>query len=323
MGKGKKSASKHKKSKSPNEAKVHKSGKTIPSQYMEDNMDNSVTGKAISTARNENAINLPMENIVQKQPQPISQISEENKIEVIETGDKGSAKIVNNKAQDTVTSPSKTTNVNNDGTIINPTVASNSIPVQAFNSTIGTEIVINENQNRNKTGETARISEIQENHQEIVNNSMGGTQQVFNTSEIVPPIYDPNSHVFPSPARNILAKSRRVRKKKRRLNASYYNAKKKFNNTGMWSAFPGRKLKLNKGSYSRGFSVNSGRSSRSRKKFKSTSRSSRSSRSGSYTGRNKKGAIRKMKRKYLKNILPHVQGTEDRKMIVKKFTQPN
>ena len=90
----------------------------------------------------------------------------------------------------------------------------------------------------------------------------------------------------------------------------------------MWGAFPGRKMRLTK-RISRGFSVNSMGRSRSKRKFKSGSRSSRSSRSNSYSKRYKSTGNRKVKRRYLRNILPHVQGSEDRKMIVKKFTDPH
>jgi len=274
----------------------------IPSEFIDNGLLQE--GK-VTTARNDNIANLTMGNMGKEM--------EEGKIEVIETGDKGSAKITNNNEnnQDTLVSP-KQVNVDN-------TIQSKSIPAFGVNSTLGTDQVHREEV---KVGNTPRVVNSQE--------SNGGNNYLMEMdnnerepSEIVPPIFSPGSHVFPSPVMKILAKSRRFKKKKKRMNNSHYQTKP-LNNTGMWSAFPGRKIQLNKGSRSRGLSVNSGRSSRSKRKFRSGSKSSRSSRSGSYSKRYKKATgVKKMKRKYLKNFLPHVRGSTDREQIVKKFTHPS
>lgn len=146
-------------------------------------------------------------------------------------------------------------------------------------------------------------------------------------NEIVPPIQDMRSKVFSSPGRNVLAKSRRIKKKKRRVITSQYPTKGLNSTNGMWSAFPGRKLNLKKSGYSRGLSVNSGKSSRSRRKYKSSSRSSRSSRSrsskASSTTKRHKSNVRRMKKRYIRNVLPHVNSHGDKEMIMREFTNPS
>lgn len=143
-------------------------------------------------------------------------------------------------------------------------------------------------------------------------------------NEIVPPIQDMRSQIFSSPGRNILAKSRRIKKKKRRVITSQYPTKGLNSTNGMWSAFPGRKLNLMKSGYNRGLSVNSGKSSRSRRKYKSASKSSRSSRSrsskASSTTKRHKSNIRRMKKRYIRNVLPHVNSHGDKEMIMRNFT---
>lgn len=142
----------------------------------------------------------------------------------------------------------------------------------------------------------------------------------LNITEIVPPINDPNSEVF-SPHENILAKSRKYKKtKKRRIVTTQYAGGK--NVEGLWGAFPGRRLGYKKGAFSRGRSMSSGRkSSRSKKKFRNSSRSSRSSKS-SARRKGRKGQSRKMKTKYIKNVLPHMTNVEEKKMVMEKFTNP-
>lgn len=90
--------SKGKKSKSPN--KGHKSGKTIPNQVSDSNIDRGNVEKLVSTARQQNKDNLGITNTISDKP-----LMEESKIEVIEMGDKGSAKVVaNNENLQTVDS---------------------------------------------------------------------------------------------------------------------------------------------------------------------------------------------------------------------------
>lgn len=81
--------SKGKKSKSP--VKGHKSGKTIPNQTTDSNFDRGTIEKLVSTARNQNKDNFAINNTISDKP-----LVEESKIEVIEMGDKGSAKVVAN-----------------------------------------------------------------------------------------------------------------------------------------------------------------------------------------------------------------------------------
>jgi hypothetical protein len=116
-------------------------------------------------------------------------------------------------------------------------------------------------------------------------------------------------------------------KKKRRVITTGLRPNKDIKSTtGMWSAFPGRKINIRKTGYSRGKSINSDRSFRSRRKYKSASRSSRSksksSRASSNVRKNKSN-VRKMKKRYIRNVLPHVHSHEDKQMIAKQFTNPS
>lgn len=149
----------NKKSKSPlSNRKTHKSGKSIQQNFTEENVkiDN---GKEISTARIDKIVNLTMENTI---PEKQSQVIEEGKIEVIETGDKGSAKIttrakINNMKQDPsihmMKEEGKTLENNNTGTSI-------SAP-QIFETTIGTEFIPKNNEN------SERVSLTQENPRDL------------------------------------------------------------------------------------------------------------------------------------------------------------
>ena len=143
----------------------------------------------------------------------------------------------------------------------------------------------------------------------------------LNSTEIVPPINDPNAIVFPSPAQNILARSKRVKKKKRRFINSQYNEDSMYSTTGFRSVLPKRGGYYKKGTFSRGHSVTSGRSSRSKKKFRSSSKSSKSSRRSSNSKVARRSNVR-MKKRYIRNVLPHVQSSENKKLIVEKFTNP-
>lgn len=150
------------------------------------------------------------------------------------------------------------------------------------------------------------------------------TEQIghnLNSTEIVPPINDPNAIVFPSPVQNILARSKRVKKKKRRFINSQYNEDSMYSTTGFRSVLPKRRGYYKKGTFSRGHSVNSGRSSRSKKKFRSSSKSSKSSRRSSNSKVTRRSNVR-MKKRYIRNVLPHVQSNENKKLIVEKFTNP-
>ena len=130
--------------------------------------------------------------------------------------------------------------------------------------------------------------------------------------------------MFKSPKQNILARSKRVKKKKRRFGSKGYGVNHTtYHLSGVRTAYPRRKIFYKKGSHTRNNSVNSSRSSKSRRKFRGSSRSSsyskRSNRSTRYIS-----AGRAMKKRYIRNVLPHVQNTNasDRKQIVEKFTNP-
>ncbi|CAI2369039.1 unnamed protein product [Moneuplotes crassus] len=291
------------KNKSNSKQRGNKSVKTIQNQPNEQNTENN-DDKLASTLGNENQAFLAMSNTI---PQSIG---EENKVEVIETGDKGSAKITN-----PVSSPEKTPDVPNNvaDSINDKSVISN--PVPPLQIATGT---FSHKDGEFENTEDRRSLTQEQNRDDDQDRTL--RQKKLNTAEIVPPIQDPEAQVFPPSTMNILAKSRRT-KKKRLMNRSHYNGKKTMSKAGMWAAFPGRKMKFSrKYTPSRGYSVHSGSSSRRR--YKSSSRSSRSSRSGSLSKRYKSSRVKKMKRKYLRNILPHV-GIQNKSKIVKKFTNPS
>ena len=302
--KGKKSKTRFK-NKSNTKQRPPKQGHTIPNQTMGDNFEGSQNEKLISTVRDDNTPFLAMSNTIPKNS------NEESKVEVIETGDKGSAKVIHaNPTPEKISENPK--EANNSGH--NNSVTSNSAPPMQIDTGPFTPSEAREVNND-------RVSLTQDqNRGEEEDQEPQRVQKKLNTAEIVPPIYDPNAQVFPASTVNILARSRKIKKKKKKMNYSHYNGKKNLNNTEMWGAFPGRKMKFS-GKYtpSRGLSVRSGRSSRRR--YKSSSRSSRSSRSRSHNKRYKSSRVKKMKRRYLKNILPHV-GIQNKSKIVKKFTSP-
>jgi hypothetical protein len=287
---GRKHKSKTKKSKSPNR---YKTGKTMPSQPIGSNIDKGTIDQVLSTARQENINTLGANSTITDKPS-----LEESKIEVIETGDKGSAKILtNNDTLHTVESSNRQNNNN-----FNKTVSTNPRPNNSNIMASSNPVIEFDTKNNNFSLDQSRIA-----------------------NEMVPPIQNIRAKVFSSPEMNILAKSRRIKKKKRRVITTGLRQNKDIKSTtGMLSAFPGRKVNVRKTGYSRGLSINSNRSLRSRRKYKSASRSSRSKSSrASSTGRKYKSNVRKMKKKYIRNVLPHVHSHEDKQMIAKQFTNPS
>lgn len=281
----------------------NKSAKTIPIQVHEKTAETN-DEKLDSTLANDKAF-LAMSNTI---PQ---NVAEEKKVEVVETGDRGSAKLSNR-----VEVPEKVPNIakNVTDSINDKSVISNPDPP----SKIVTETFEQKDDEIENTEDRRSLTQDKNRGEDQERNMR---QKKLNTAEIVPPIQDPDAQVFPPSSMNILAKSRKIRKKKRLMNHSHYNGTKTMSKAGMWAAFPGRKMKFSrKFTPSRGYSGYSGRSSRRR--YKSSSRSSRSSRSGSLSKRYKSSRVKKMKRKYLRNILPHV-GIQNKSKIVKKFTSPS
>lgn len=64
----------------------------------------------------------------------------------------------------------------------------------------------------------------------------------LNETEVVPPIRDPQAKVFTSPGSNVLARSKRIKRKKRRVINSQFNGDRVFNMSGMRNAFSGKKI---------------------------------------------------------------------------------
>ena len=64
----------------------------------------------------------------------------------------------------------------------------------------------------------------------------------LNETDIVPPIKDPQAKVFTSPGGNVLARSKRIKRKKRRVINSQFNGDRVFNMSGMRNAFSGKKI---------------------------------------------------------------------------------
>ena len=104
-------------------------------------------------------------------------------------------------------------------------------------------------------------------------------QHRLNETEFIPPIRDPQAKVFNSPGSNVLARSKRVKRKKRRMVNSQFHGDRVFNMDRMRNAFSGKKIYYKNGAFVRNYSVGSSRSSRSKRKYRSTSRSSKSSKS--------------------------------------------
>jgi len=166
----------------------------------------------------------------------------------------------------------------------------------------------------------AHINRNDTNDKGLVEDELDQPSKHLNCTEIVPPINDPHSEVFSDPTTNILAKSRPANKKKKRI-ANHH--KKAFSTSGVWSAFPGRKMGIKKGLFSRGRSLNSSRSSKSKRRFRNSSRSSKSSKSSSRSRYMSRPKVKGVNKRYIKNVLPHIQGSENKQKAMAKFTNPS
>ena len=276
---------------------------SLHDKYLDHKNENKSSGRGASTARNENVsknmINGNINDLKAKDSK--THTLEENKLEVVETGELANKNVnqpneIDNtiKTVKTANNPSITNEKGlNDTSVMNDTtnsikidpastgryyksgkkhaVGSSKNSFRKFNAhdkynqmsitdNIGythysthsgkrhmTQLKIRNKSNKRNGGTTNKRRDNQgrilhSHEREETEELKTNEKERLNETEYVPPIRDPQSKVFTSPGNNILARSKRVKRKKRRLINSQFHGDRVFNMTGMRNAFSGKKI---------------------------------------------------------------------------------